>query len=138
MASIAPDTTVAFFAREDSRRKAPSGLHEAVLKAGGTISTEQSVKSWKTAQMGDPDELVSWVCSSTPTPRERLISSVGDRQQRLLRELEKLALWAGPGAQLGPAEIEEIARAIRRASGLDAGRCAGRCGDTQAATRVCT
>jgi DNA polymerase-3 subunit delta len=42
MASIAPDTTVAFFAREDSRKKAPSGLHDAVRKAGGDISAEQS------------------------------------------------------------------------------------------------
>ena len=134
MASIAPDTTVAFFAREDSRRKAPSGLHEAVLKAGGTISTEQSVKSW---------ELPKWVIGRArelglqldPDAARALISSVGDRQQRLLRELEKLALWAGPGAQLGPAEIEEIAApsAERRVWTLADALVAG---DTQAATRV--
>src|SRR5215813_2114446 len=35
MAAIAPDTTVAFFAREDSRKKAPSGLHDAVKGVGG-------------------------------------------------------------------------------------------------------
>ena len=52
MAAIAPDTTVAFFAREESRKKAPNGLHEAVRKAGGNISAEQSVKSW---------ELPKWV-----------------------------------------------------------------------------
>src|SRR6476660_20833 len=47
LASIAPDTTVAFFAREDSRKKAPNALHEAVRSVGGDISAEQSVKSWE-------------------------------------------------------------------------------------------
>ena len=134
MATIAPDTTVAFFAREDSRRKAPGGLHEAVRKAGGIISAEQSVKSW---------ELPKWVIARArelglqldPDAARALISSVGDRQQRLLRELEKLALWAGPGTQLGPAEVEEIAApsAERRVWTLADALVAG---DTQAATRV--
>ena len=134
MAAIAPDTTVAFFAREESRKKAPNGLHEAVRKAGGNISAEQSVKSW---------ELPKWVIGQArelglqlePDAARALISSVGDRQQRLLRELEKLALWAGPGAQLGPAEVEEIAApsAERRTWTLADALVAG---DTQAATRV--
>ena len=134
MAAIAPDTTVAFFAREESRKKAPNGLHEAVRKAGGNISAEQSVKPW---------ELPKWVIGQArelglqldPDAARALISSVGDRQQRLLRELEKLALWAGPGAQLGPAEIEEIAApsAERRTWTLADALVAG---DTQAATRV--
>jgi DNA polymerase-3 subunit delta len=134
IASIAPDTTVAFFAREDSRKKAPNGLHEAVRTAGGDISAEQSVKPW---------ELPKWV---TARARElglqldsdaarALISSVGDRQQRLLRELEKLALWAGEGTQLSAAEVEELAApsAERRVWTLADALVAG---DTQAATRV--
>ena len=134
MAAIAPDTTVAFFAREESRKKAPNGLHEAVRKAGGNISAEESVKSW---------ELPKWVIGQArglglqlePDAARALISSVGDRQQRLLRELEKLALWARPGAQLGPAEVEEIAApsAERRTWTLADALVAG---DTQAATRV--
>jgi DNA polymerase-3 subunit delta len=134
MAAIAPDTTVAFFAREESRKKAPNGLHDAVRKAGGNISAEQSVKPW---------ELPKWVIGQArelglqlePDAARALISSVGDRQQRLLRELEKLALWAGPGAQLGPAEVEEIAApsAERRTWTLADALVAG---DTQAATRV--
>jgi len=134
MAAIAPDTTVAFFAREDSRKKAPNGLHDAVVKAGGVVSAEQSVKSW---------ELPKWVIGQArqlglqlePDAARALIASVGDRQQRLLRELEKLALWAGPGAQLGPAEVEEIAApsAERRTWTLADALVAG---DTQAATRV--
>ena len=134
IAAIAPDTTVAFFAREESRKKAPDGLHEAVRKAGGNISAEQSVKSW---------ELPKWVIGQArelglqldPDAARALIGSVGDRQQRLLRELEKLALWAGPNAQLGPAEVEELAApsAERRAWTLADALVAG---DTQAATRA--
>ena len=52
MAAMAPDTTVAFFAREDARAKAPGRLHDAVGKAGGDISAEASVKPW---------ELPKWV-----------------------------------------------------------------------------
>ena len=52
LASMPPDTTIAFFAREDTRAKAPKRLHDAVRKAGGDISAEQSVKPW---------ELPKWV-----------------------------------------------------------------------------
>jgi len=37
-----------------------------------------------------------------------LIQHVGERQQRLLRELEKLALELGEGAQVDVAEVEEL------------------------------
>jgi DNA polymerase III subunit delta len=134
MAAIAPDTTVAFFAREDSRKKAPSGLHEAVRQAGGNINAEQSVKLW---------ELPKWVIERARElglqldldAARALITSVGDRQQRLLRELEKIALWAGDGSELGAAEVEELAApsAERRVWTLADALVAG---DTQAATRV--
>ena len=105
--SIPDDTTVAFFAREDNRAKAPKRLHDAVRKAGGDISAEESVKPW---------ELPKWVIAQArelglqiePDTARALIAQVGDRQQRLLRELEKLALYAGPGARLHPAIVEEL------------------------------
>jgi DNA polymerase III subunit delta len=134
IAGIAPDTTVAFFAREDSRAKAPGGLHEAVRNAGGDVRAEQSVKPW---------ELPKWVIGQAkelglalePDAARALIASVGDRQQRLLRELEKLALWSGPGAQLSVAEVEQLAAtsAERRVWTLADALVAG---DAQAATRV--
>jgi DNA polymerase-3 subunit delta len=104
---IPPDTTVAFFAREDSRNKAPQRLHEAVKKLGGDIRAEESVKPW---------ELPKWVIARAkelglqlePSTARALIAHVGDRQQRLLRELEKLALYAGPGARLDPATVDEL------------------------------
>jgi len=105
--SIPENTTVAFFAREDSRSKAPKRLHEAVRKAGGDISAEDSVKPW---------ELPKWVIARAkelglqlePDTARALIAHVGDRQQRLLRELEKLALYAGPGARLDAATVDEL------------------------------
>ncbi|HEY5428676.1 MAG TPA: DNA polymerase III subunit delta, partial [Solirubrobacteraceae bacterium] len=111
LASIAPDTTVTFFAREDGRNRAPERLHEAVRNAPGDISAENSVKPW---------ELPKWV---TARARElgleldsdaarALVRHVGDRQQRLLRELEKLALGveADPSTQtpVDASQIEEL------------------------------
>jgi DNA polymerase III subunit delta len=101
------DTTVAFFAREDTRAKAPARLHEAVRAAAGDISAEQSVKPW---------ELPKWVIARgrelglqlEPDAARALIQHVGDRQQRLLRELEKLALGAAPTGRIELDEIEEL------------------------------
>jgi DNA polymerase-3 subunit delta len=105
LAHMPAETTVAFFAREDTRTKAPKGLHEAVRRAGGDVSAEDSVKPW---------ELPKWVIARAreldltlePDAARALVRHVGDRQQRLLRELEKLALGAQPGARLDAAEVE--------------------------------
>src|SRR4051812_10182687 len=100
----ADELTVAFFAREDARLKAPKALHEAVAAAGGVIAAEGTIK---------PRELPRWlveraaeleVTLDTQAARA-LIAHVGDRQQRLLRELETLALEYGPGARIGTDEV---------------------------------
>jgi DNA polymerase-3 subunit delta len=96
--AIAPDTTVTFFAREDGRLKAPKRLQDAVKKIGGDVSTEQSVKPW---------ELPKWAVAQarqlgldlSPEAARMLIGHVGERQQRLLRELEKLALELRAGEE---------------------------------------
>ena len=108
LADIPPDTTVAFFAREDGRAKAPKRLHDAIKKAGGDIAAEESVKPW---------ELPKWVIARAcelglqlePDTARALIAQVGDRQQRLLRELEKLALYAGAGARVDASLLDELA-----------------------------
>lgn len=132
--TVPPDTTIAFFAREDSRAKVPKGLHEAVKKAGGDVSAEDSVKPW---------ELPKWVIARAgelglqiePDTARALIAHVGDRQQRLLRELEKLALYAGAGARVTASMVEELAApsAEHRAWSL-ADAIVG--GDAAAATRI--
>jgi DNA polymerase-3 subunit delta len=93
LANADPETTVAFFAREESRAKAPERLHKAVKAAKGDIAAENAVKPW---------ELPKWVAGQArergielePGAAKALVAHVGDRQQRLLRELEKLELGA--------------------------------------------
>ena len=128
------DVTVAFFAREDTRAKAPEGLHKLVKKAGGDISAELSVKPW---------ELPKWVVARgrelelelDPDAARALVAHVGDRQQRLQRELEKIALSFGPSGRVGIDEVEAIAApsAERRAWSLADALVAG---NAAAATRV--
>jgi DNA polymerase-3 subunit delta len=106
--SMAPDTTVAFFAREEGRSKAPPALHAAVKAAGGDINVESAVKPW---------ELAKWVrerarqlgLDMEPAAAQALIAHVGDRQQRLVRELETLVLELGTGARVGVDDVEERA-----------------------------
>jgi DNA polymerase-3 subunit delta len=117
--AMPPETTVAFFAREDNRAKAPARLHDAIRKAGGDVAAEATVRPW---------ELPKWVLARArelglrlePDAARALIAHVGERQQRLLRELEKLALSAGPGSQIDAAriELETAPSAERRAWSL--------------------
>ena len=103
-----PDTTIAFFAREESRAKAPDGLHELVKQAGGDIAAEQTVKQW---------ELPKWVAARGRElglefdrgAASALIRHVGDRQQRLVRELEKMELELGPGATVTEQTVDDLA-----------------------------
>jgi DNA polymerase-3 subunit delta len=106
---IDPETlTVAFFAREDARLKVPASLLKAVTAAGGAVAEESALK---------PKQLPGWVLEQARglglqmdvQAARALIARVGDRQQRLLRELEKLALELGPGATLGAEEVEGAA-----------------------------
>ena len=134
MASMPPDTTLTFFAREDGRIKAPPRLHAAVTAAGGDISAEESVKPW---------ELPKWVIAQArglgltldPEAARALVAHVGDRQQRLTRELEKLALGLGPGAMIDADTVDELtaASAERRVWSLADALVAG---DAEAATRL--
>jgi DNA polymerase-3 subunit delta len=108
LGALAPDTTVAFFAREDARNRAPERLHAGVRKAGGDISTESSVKPWELPKWA-MQRAVELGIELEPDGARALISHVGDRQQRLLRELEKLALGAeDPGIPLDAADVEEL------------------------------
>jgi DNA polymerase-3 subunit delta len=103
-----PETTVALFAREEGRAKAPPALHEAVERAGGQIVAQMTVKPW---------ELVKWARAQASrmgleldaAAARALVAQVGERQQRLLRELEKLAL-EGEQSQLGarPVGVQDV------------------------------
>jgi DNA polymerase III subunit delta len=119
--AIPPDTTLALFAREEARVKAPAALHEAVRGAGGQVVAQMTVKPW---------ELAAWVrqqatdvgLSLDGAAAKALVGQVGERQQRLLRELERLALEEESQATraLGADDIERRAAhsAQRRAFSL--------------------
>jgi DNA polymerase III subunit delta len=106
--SLAPDTTVAFFAREDGRQKAPAALAKTVAKLGGDVVEQGTVKG---------RALPKWAMAEAqrlgielePSAAQTLVAQVGDRQQRLLRELEKLALERGPGARIAAEDVEDAA-----------------------------
>jgi DNA polymerase-3 subunit delta len=132
--AIAPDTTIAFFAREEGRFKVPAALIAAVENAGGSIAAERTMKA---------KELPRWLqaeASKLGVELQRdgaqaLVALVGERQQRLLREVEKLALELGAGASIGAEEVEQAAAhsSERQVWGLVDALVAG---DGDAATRA--
>ncbi len=91
MEAMPPDTTVALFAREEGRTKAPAAVHEAVKRARGQVVTQATVKPW---------DLPKWTRAQAAgmgieldmAAATALVGQVGERQQRLVRELEKLGL----------------------------------------------
>jgi DNA polymerase III subunit delta len=108
LAGLAPDTTVAFFAREDGRLKAPAKLGEAVTRAGGDVAPEQTPKARDLPRwlIGEATRLHVTLDSAAA---QALVARVGDRQQRLQRELEKLAIEHGPGARLTADDVQDAA-----------------------------
>jgi DNA polymerase-3 subunit delta len=108
MAAMGDDTTVAFFAREEGRFKVPAKLVDAVKKAGGDIAAEMTLKA---------KDLPRWLIGEATklgvqldgAGAQALVAHVGERQQRLLRELEVLALEHGQGARIGVEEVEAVA-----------------------------
>lgn len=102
LTEIQPQTSVCFFAREEGRFKAPKRLHEAVARAGGDIAAERLLKGW---------ELPAWAVREARglgleldlDAARVLVARVGERQQRLLRELERLELELRPAVEAGSA-----------------------------------
>ena len=108
LAGDGDDLTVAFFGRDEGRAKVPPALIKAVEAAGGDVRAESTVKPW---------ELPKWVAARArelglelqPGAAKALVGHVGERQQRLLRELEKLALALEPGATVEVEDVDALA-----------------------------
>jgi DNA polymerase-3 subunit delta len=115
MSDMPPDTTLALFAREENRTSAPAAVHEAVLSVGGQVVAQMTVKPW---------ELAGWVrgqaarmgISLDGAAAKALVAQVGERQQRLLRELEKLALEGEQTREGSPERVIGVEDIDRRAA----------------------
>jgi DNA polymerase III subunit delta len=135
MATMDTETlTVAFFAREEGRYKAPAALHKAVESIGGQIAAEDVPKA---------RALPKWVVGQAKElgvelddqGARALVAQVGDRRLRLERELEKLALEHGPGARIGVEEVQaSCASSVERKAWTLADALVA--GDEKAATRL--
>jgi DNA polymerase-3 subunit delta len=135
LAAMDPEaSTVAFFAREEGRAKAPAALHQAVEAAGGVIAAEMALRAW---------DLPKWLAAQAAElgleldrqAARALVAQVGERRQRLVRELEKLALEHGAGATIRVEEVQEscASSAERKAWTLADALVAG---DAKHATRL--
>ena len=129
MGAMPPDTTVALFAREENRGKAPAAVHEAVKRAGGQIVAQGTVKPWELGKWAREQAKRMGISLDTAAANA-LVAQVGGRQQRLLRELEKLVLEAdseGEAQRVGVDDIERRAahsaewRSFARADALVGG-----------------
>jgi DNA polymerase III subunit delta len=102
---IPPETTLVLFAREDPRVKLAPAILERLKKGKARIDTQMAVKPW---------ELPRWVAEQAARmgleldkpAAQALVRQVGDRPQRLLRELEKLALEVKTPAPIDAEHIE--------------------------------
>ena len=104
LADPPPDTVLVLLARG----KVPKRLTDAVKKAGGAVHEYGAPKPW---------ELPGWVVERAreegvrldPDGAKALIAAVGTGQQRLLREIEKLAIGAHPDNELSVEDVERLA-----------------------------
>jgi DNA polymerase-3 subunit delta len=108
MSAMPPDTTLALFAREEARAKTPAAVHEAVRRAGGQVVAQATVKPWELAKWAR-EQAARMDIALDAAAAKALVSQVGERQQRLLRELEKLALeGASTGDATRQVSVEDI------------------------------
>jgi DNA polymerase III subunit delta len=91
MRELPPDTTVALFAREEGRTKAPAAVHAAVKAAKGQVVEQGTVKPWELPKWAR-EQAARLGLALDQAAAKALVAQVGERQQRILRELEKLSL----------------------------------------------
>lgn len=104
LAQMPPDTVLLLIARG----KVQARLVKAVRKGGGEVREFSAPKPW---------EMPKWVAERAREEGLRLdgeaakalVAAVGSGQQRLSREIEKLAIAAHPRAQLSAEEVERLA-----------------------------
>ncbi len=101
---LPPDTTVALFAREEGRAKAPAAVHAAVKAAKGQVVEQGTVKPWELPKWAR-EQGVRLGLALDQAAAKALVAQVGERQQRILRELEKLSLKLEDPAASQPVRV---------------------------------
>ncbi len=130
-----PDTTVALFAREEGRTKAPAGVHAAVKAAKGQIVEQGTVKPWELPKWAR-EQAARLGLALDQAAAKALVAQVGERQQRILRELEKLALELAGAADT--ASDTDTRTAAGTASATDTRTAAGTASATDTRTTAGT
>ena len=101
---LPPETVLVLIARG----KAPKSLSKATEKAGGEIREYAAPKPWELPKwsVGHARELGLQLDQEAA---KELVTRVGSSQQRLSRELEKIALAVHPSATITTADVERLA-----------------------------
>ncbi len=103
LAAATPDVTVVLVARG----KVPKGLAEAVESAGGEVRSfaapsKRDLPGWLVAGARERRFALA------PQAARALITRVGNSTERLAVELDRLALWAGDGGEVGLEDVESM------------------------------
>ena len=104
LAAVPPDTVLVLIARG----KAPAPLAKAVKGAGGEVREHAAPKPW---------ELPKWVIGRArehglqidAEAARALVAVAGPGQQRLVREIEKIAIGLYPETAVGAEDVERLA-----------------------------
>jgi DNA polymerase-3 subunit delta len=103
LAQIPPETTVALVAHG----KAPAGLDKAIKAAGGEVLSFDAPR-----ERDLPKQLVAEArelgFELEPGAARLLVERLGPRPLRLRTELERLALWAGEGGEVGADDLQAM------------------------------
>jgi DNA polymerase III subunit delta len=103
LAALPPDLTVVLIARAE----APAALAEAVRKAGGEVHEFEAPRPRQIPRVlvADAERLGFRL---DPAAARLLVERMGTSPVRLSHELERLALWAGEGGEVGPADLDAM------------------------------
>ena len=101
--ALPPDLTLVLIARA----KAPPKLLKAAKAADGEVHHFEAPKARELPRMLVADAQ-SLGFRLDPGAARMLVERMGASPVRLRNELERLALWAGPGGEVGAADLEEM------------------------------
>jgi DNA polymerase III subunit delta len=104
LAELPPDTVLVLIARG----KAPKQLVDWVKRAGGEAREYAAPKPWHLPKWAVERAGEEGVQLDSETAKE-LVSIVGPNQQRLAREIEKLALAVHPATRISLEDVERLA-----------------------------